>query len=179
MASISHIGKCGYLCSLSVKLFDFKLFDLDKPSSKLLLNYDLVEFICRIPFYLLNLIQKNRTAEILREIATDKILIGWSIAAFVFDLMLERINCYSPKMKFLGLDSLEGLLLTQQELLPHYNKCIDKFYHFKEIYKSYEKQHIKKIIRLISDRLFIDNSKMNQKFSRYENNTVCIIDLIL
>lgn len=89
---------------------------------------------------MLNLIQKNRTAEILREIATDKILIGWSIAAFVFDLMLERINCYSPKMKFLGLD---------------------------------------KIIRLSSDRFFIDNSKMNQKFSRYENNTVCIIDLVL
>ena len=126
------------LCLLSFLIF--KLFDLDKPSSKLLLNYDLVEFICRIPFYLLNLIQKNRTAEILREIATDKILIGWSIAAFVFDLMLERINCYSPKMKLLGLD---------------------------------------KIIRLSSDRFFIDNSKMNQKFSRYENNTVCIIDLVL
>ena len=52
-------------------------------------------------------------AEVLKDIAKNKVLIGWSAAAFVFSSTLELVNCYSPEMNFLKLTDLSGLSLTQ------------------------------------------------------------------
>ena len=86
---------------------------MDKQPADLLAGYDVVEFIGGNPYYLLHSIRQNNAAEILKDIATNKILIGWSAAAFVFSPTLELVNCYSAEMNFLGLTDLNALSLTQ------------------------------------------------------------------
>ena len=54
------------------------IFDLDKQPADLLLDYDVVEFIGGNPYYLLHSIRVNNAEEILRKIAINKILVGWS-----------------------------------------------------------------------------------------------------
>ena len=57
------------------------LFDLDARPRRLLNSYDVAEFIGGKPFYLLDAVRKSGAETVLREIAADKILIGWSAAA--------------------------------------------------------------------------------------------------
>ena len=57
------------------------LFDLDARPRRLLNSYDVAEFIGGNPFYLLDAVRKSGAETVLREIAADKILIGWSAAA--------------------------------------------------------------------------------------------------
>lgn len=108
------------------------IFDLDKQPADLLLNYDVVEFIGGNPYYLLNSIRENNATEILRNISENKVLIGWSAAAFVFSPTLELVNCYSPEMIFLGLTDLKVLSLTDIQVLPHYSKFLTRFEQFEE-----------------------------------------------
>ncbi|MBQ3201794.1 MAG: Type 1 glutamine amidotransferase-like domain-containing protein, partial [Clostridia bacterium] len=96
-----HVPRC--VSELQALNLNVDCFDLDKESADLLLNYDVVEFIGGNPYYLLHSIQENNAAEILRDIAATKVLIGWSAAAFVFGPTLELVNRYSPEMNFLGL----------------------------------------------------------------------------
>ncbi len=124
------------------------IFDLDKQQAESLLSADVVEFIGGNPFYLLNSIRKHRTEEILRKIATEKVLIGWSAAAFVFGPTLELVNLYSPEMNFLGLTDLQGLSLTEIEVLPHYSKMQSRFEKFEEICCMYEEKQKKKVFRI-------------------------------
>lgn len=131
--------------SLNLKV---DIFDLDKQSADLLLNYDVVEFIGGNPYYLLNSIKEHNALEVLRDIATNKILIGWSAAVFVFGPTLELVNCYSPEMNVLGLTDLRGLSLTSVQVLPHYNKFLTRFESFEEKCCTYEKEHNVNIIRL-------------------------------
>ena len=133
------------------------IFDLDKQPADLLLNYDVVEFIGGNPYYLLQTIRKNNSIEILRNIATTKILIGWSAAAFVFGPTLELVNYYSPEMNFLGLTDLSGLSLTDVQVLPHYSKFLSRFERFEEKCCVYEKEHNVNVIRINDgDGVFID-----------------------
>ena len=102
-----HVSRCvSELESLNLKV---DIFDLDKQPADLLLDYDVVEFIGGNPYYLLHSIRENNATEILKAIAINRILTGWSAAAFVFSPTLELVNCYSPEMNFLGLTDLRGL----------------------------------------------------------------------
>ena len=140
--------------SLNLKV---DVFDLDKQPAELLLDYDVVEFIGGNPYYLLHSIREHNATEILKEIATNKILIGWSAAAFVFSPTLELVNCYSPEMNFLGLTDLRGLSLTQIQVLPHYSKFLSRFDRFEERCCEYEKEHNVSVIRINDgEGVFID-----------------------
>lgn len=150
-----HIPRCiEELESLNLSV---DIFDLDKQPADLLLNYDVVEFIGGNPYYLLNSIRENNATEILRNIAINKLLIGWSAVAFVFSPTLELINCYSPEMNFLGLTDLNGLSLTNIQVLPHYSKFLTRFDQFEEKCCTYEKENNVEVIRINDgDGVFID-----------------------
>lgn len=141
-----HVSRCvEELEALGLRV---DIFDLDKQPVDLLLDYDVVEFIGGNPYYLLHSIRMNNTKGILRDIAKNKILIGWSAAAFVFSPTLELVNCYSPEMNFLGLTDLSGLSLTDVQVLPHYNKFLSRFEKFEEKCCGYEKEHNVSVIRI-------------------------------
>lgn len=133
------------------------IFDLDKQSADLLLNYGVVEFIGGNPYYLLNSIRENNATEILRNVSENKVLIGWSDAAFVFSPTLKLVNCYSPEMNFLGLTDLNALSLTDVQVLPHYSKFLTRFEQFEEKCCIYEKEHNVNVIRINDgEGVFID-----------------------
>lgn len=150
-----HVSRC--MSELEALNLNVDIFDLDKQPADLLLNYDVVEFIGGNPYYLLHSIRENGATEILKNIATNKVLIGWSAAAFVFSPTLELVNCYSPQMNFLGLTDLSGLSLTKIQVLPHYSKFLLKFKQFEEICCAYEKEHSVSVIRINDgEGVFID-----------------------
>lgn len=150
-----HVPRCiSELESLNLAV---DIFDLDKQPADLLSGYDVVEFIGGNPYYLLHSIRQNNAIEILKDIATNKLLIGWSAAAFVFSPTLELVNCYSPEMNFLGLTDLNALSLTQVQVLPHYGKFISRFEQFEEKCRTYEKTHNVNVIRINDgEGVFID-----------------------
>ena len=150
-----HVARCiKELESLDLKV---DVFDLDKQPASLLLQYEVVEFIGGNPYYLLHSIRENDAQEILRDIAQNKVLIGWSAAAFVFSPTLELVNCYSPEMNFIGLTDLSALSLTEVQVLPHYNRFLSKFENFEEKCCEYEKNHDVIVIRINDgEGVFID-----------------------
>ena len=141
-----HVSRC--VAELQSLRLSVDIFDLDKQPAELLLDYDVVEFIGGNPYYLLHSIRKNNAEGILRDIAVNKILIGWSAAAFVFSPTLELVNCYSPEMNFLGVTDLNGLALTDVQVLPHYNKFLSRFEKFEEKCCGYETEHNVSVIRI-------------------------------
>ena len=151
-----HVSRCiSELESLGLKV---DIFDLDKQPAELLLDYDVIEFIGGNPYYLLNSIREHNAIEVLKEIAKNKVLSGWSAAAFVFSPTLELVNCYSPEMNFLRLTDLRGLSLTQVQVLPHYSKFLSRFEKFEERCCAYEKKHNVHVIRINDgDGVFIDS----------------------
>lgn len=150
-----HIPRC--VAELESLNLSVDIFDLDKQPADLLLNYDVVEFIGGNPYYLLNSIRENNAIEVLRNISKNKVLIGWSAAAFVFSSTLELVNCYSPEMNFLGLTDLNGLSLTNIQVLPHYSKFLTRFDQFEEKCCTYEKENNVNVIRINDgDGVFID-----------------------
>ena len=152
-----HVPRC--VRELQALNLNVDVFDLDQQPADLLLAYDVVEFIGGNPYYLLNSIRKNNAIEVLKTIASTKILIGWSAAAFVFGPTLELVNCYSPEMNFWGLTDLCGLSLTDIQVLPHYSKFLSKFQGFEEKCCNYEAEHDVKVIRLNDgDGVFIDDN---------------------
>ena len=150
-----HVARCiKELESLDLKV---DVFDLDKQPASLLLQYDVVEFIGGNPYYLLHSIRENDAQEIVRDIAQNKVLIGWSAAAFVFSPTLELVNCYSPEMNFIGLTDLSALSLTEIQVLPHYNRFLSKFENFEEKCCEYEKEYDVRVIRINDgEGVFID-----------------------
>ena len=150
-----HVPRCvSELQALNLRV---DVLDLDHQPASFLLNYDVVEFIGGNPYYLLHAIREHNAADVLRKIATDQILIGWSAATFVFGPTLELVNCYSPEMNFQGLTDLSGLAITNIQVLPHYSKFLTRFEHFEEICCIYEKEHDVHVIRLNDgDGVFID-----------------------
>lgn len=124
------------------------VFDLDTQPAETLLEYDVVEFIGGNPYYLLNSIRTHDASDVLRWLAENRMLIGWSAADFVFGPTLELVDMYSPEMNFLGLTNLKGLGLTDVEVLPHYRKFLNKFASFEEKCRDYEHLHGKHVIRL-------------------------------
>lgn len=137
------------------------ILDLDKVPAKNLLNYDVVEFIGGNPFYLLNSIREHNAVDILKTLASTKVLIGWSASVFVFGPTLELVNMYSADMNFLGLKDLSGIKLTDIEVLPHYDRFLKRFDRFEEKCRIYEKEHSVQVIRLNDgEGVFIDGSSI-------------------
>ena len=150
-----HVARC--ISELELLNLKVEIFDLDKQPADQLLDYDVVEFIGGNPYYLLNSIKENNATEVLKDIAINKVLIGWSVAAFVFGPTLELVNCYSPEMNFLGLTDLRGLSLTDVQVLPHYSKFLSRFEKFEEKCCNYEKEKGVNVIRINDgDGVFID-----------------------
>ena len=141
-----HVRRC--VAELESLNLHVDIFDLDKQPADMLLNYDVVEFIGGNPYYLLHSIRENKALEILRNISINKILIGWSAAAFVFGPTLELVNCFSPEMNFMGLTDLSGLSLTNVQVLPHYGRLLTRFEQFEEKCCIYEKEHNVNVIRI-------------------------------
>jgi len=136
---------------------EITIFDLDIQPAYDLLQFDVVEFIGGNPFYLLDAIRRQNAAAVLEKIASNKVLIGWSAAAFVFGPSLELVNLYSPEMNYLNLNDLAGLSLSRIEVLPHYSKFLTKFEHFEETCKTYETEHNITVVRLNDgDAVLID-----------------------
>ena len=156
-----HVNRCiEELKSLNLSV---DIFDIDFKDPKLLLKYDVVEFIGGNPFYLLNSIRIHKAENVLKQLVKEKVLIGWSAAAFVFSPSIELVNKYSPELNFLNLKDLNGLSLTNLEILPHYSKFLDRFDSFEEICSTYEKEKNIKVIRLNDgDAILIDGN--NVKF---------------
>lgn len=123
-------------------------FDIDTDDIHGMLRYDAVEFIGGNPFYLLRSIREHHAEAAVREIAEEKILIGWSAAAFVFGPTLELVNEYSPEMNTVGLDDLSALNLSSIEVLPHYSRYVDRFEGFEERCRAYESRKHTEVIRL-------------------------------
>ena len=141
-----HVPRCrSTLESLGLEV---TILDLDIHPVEQLLSFDVVEFIGGNPFYLLNAIRSHHAETVLKDIAENKILIGWSAAAFVFGPSLELVNRYSPEMNDLHLTDLTGLSLTNIEVLPHYSKFLTKFDHFEETCKTYEEEKNITVLRL-------------------------------
>ncbi len=141
-----HVGRCiKELQSLGLSV---DTFDLDKASADALLTYDVVEFIGGNPFYLLDAIRKSGAQSVLRTVAKDKILIGWSAAVFVFGPTLALVNRYTPEMNEVGLTDLTALGLTETECLPHYSKFLKRMEGFEETCKDYEAEFGKTVVRL-------------------------------
>lgn len=152
-----HVHRC--IMELESLNLEVTIFDLDKEPAELLLHYDVVEFIGGNPFYLLHAVKEHNAVDILKKIAEEKILIGWSAADFVFGPTLELVHGYSPEMNFLGLKDLRGIALTDVEVLPHYSKFIQRFDKFEEKCCLYEKQHNVKVTRIDDgEGVFIDKS---------------------
>lgn len=101
--------------------------------------------------------KENNATEVLKDVALNRILIGWSAAAFVFGPTLELVNCYSSEMNFLGITDLRGLSLTEVQVLPHYDKFLSRFEQFEEKCCNYEKEKGVKVIRINDgEGVFID-----------------------
>ncbi|MBS5879828.1 MAG: Type 1 glutamine amidotransferase-like domain-containing protein [Clostridium sp.] len=133
------------------------VIDIDVESAEHLLNYDVIEFIGGNPFYLTDSIRKTQAEGILRTVSKEKILIGWSAAAFVFGPSLYLVNEYTPEMNMVEIKDLSGLQLTNAEVLPHYNRFTSRFAHFEERCAAYEKKYHTNVIRLNDgDGLFIE-----------------------
>ena len=145
-----HVDRC--VKELTKLNLNVDIFDLDKQSAELLLNYDVVEFIGGNPFYLLRSIKENHATDILKDLANKRILIGWSAAAFVFSPTLELVNSFSPEMNFIGLTDLNALALTDIQVLPHYSRLNTKlntnFENIEAICSAYEERHNIKVIRI-------------------------------
>ena len=141
-----HVSRC--IHELECLGLSVDTFDLDSQNAEELLGYDVVEFIGGNPYYLLDSIRKHDAAGVLERLTAEKILIGWSAAAFVFGPTLALLNRYTPEMNFLGLTDLKGLNLTAIEVLPHYSKFIQKFDRFEQQCAAYEAENQVTVIRL-------------------------------
>ena len=90
--------------------------------------------------------------------ADNKVLIGWSAAAFVFGPTLELVNGYSPEMNFFGLTDIKGIELTKVEVLPHYSKFKKRLDRFEERCSDCEEAHGIEVIRINDgEGVLIDN----------------------
>ncbi|MBE6989551.1 MAG: hypothetical protein E7426_02240 [Ruminococcaceae bacterium] len=151
-----HVARCcGELTSLGLAV---DICDIDTAPAQALRRYDVVEFIGGNPFYLLRSIRDHRAADVLQQIAREKLLIGWSAAAFVFGPSLELVNAYSPEWNDVGLTDLRGLSLTGVRVLPHYDRFLRRFDRFEEICRAHEEANHVQVIRLNDgDGVFDDN----------------------
>lgn len=127
---------------------EVELFDLDSQNPKLLLGYDVVEFIGGNPYYLLNAARNCNAYSVLEQIAKEKVLIGWSAGALVMSSSIAVIDAFEPQMNFVNLTDFKGLCLADVHLIPHYSKFTQRYEFFEEKLKQYEIANGCELIRL-------------------------------
>ena len=133
-------------------------FDLDTQGASELLKYDVVEFIGGNPYYLLNSIRAHNASAVIKQLAEEKVLLGWSAGAMVLTPSIEIVDKLTPKINIVPLDDLKGLCLTNTHLIPHYNKFLKRFDKLENICKVYEQEHNCSIVRLVDgDGIIIEN----------------------
>lgn len=133
-------------------------FDLDTQEAYELLKYDVVEFIGGNPYYLLNSIRVHNASAVIKQLAEEKVLIGWSAGALVLTPSIEIVDRLTPEMNIVNLDNLKGLSLTNTHILPHYNKFVKRFDKLEDIYKAYEQEYNCTVVRLNDgDGIIIEN----------------------
>lgn len=123
-------------------------FDLDTQGASELLKYDVVEFIGGNPYYLLNSIRAHNASAVIKQLAEEKVLLGWSAGAMVFTPSIEIVDKLTPEINIGALDNLNALALTNIHLIPHYSKFEKRFTGLEEICKAYEQAHNCSIVRL-------------------------------
>ena len=141
-----HVPRC--VAALQSLNLSVDLFDLDRQPAAQLLQYDTVEFIGGNPHYLLHAVRLHRAEDVLREIARNQLLIGWSAAAFVFGPTLELADRYTPEMNTPSLTDLRALALTDIHVLPHYSRFLRRFDRFEETCRDFERTHQVRVLRL-------------------------------
>ena len=133
-------------------------FDLDTQDASELLKYDVVEFIGGNPYYLLNSIYVHNASAVIKQLAEERVLLGWSAGAMVFTPSIEIVDKLTPEINIVSLDDLEGLCLTNTHLIPHYNNFLKRFDKLEDICKTYEQDHNCSVVRLNDgDGIIIDN----------------------
>lgn len=144
-------------CGLTVDLFD-----LDIQCVNELLCYDVIEFIGGNPYYLLKLLRECHAEKILTEFAQNRCLIGWSAGAIVMGPTIGIIDVFSPEMNQWGLTDLTGMNLTDVQILPHYDKFLNRYDKLEERCLKYEKENLCQVIRLNDGEGIVikDNKRM-------------------
>lgn len=143
------------MLDLSIDFFDF---DTDKPQD--LLNYDVIELNGGNPFYLLKSIQQANCCDVLKKIVKNKIVIGISAGALIFQNSIELIYRYTPNLNDdVGLKDFSALNLTDIQILPHYHRFLKQFDNFEQTALTYEKAKNIKLIRLDDGQGVIDSPK--------------------
>ena len=133
-------------------------FDLDTQEAYELLKYDVVEFIGGNPYYLLNSIRVHNASAVIKQLAEEKVLLGWSAGAMVFTPSIEIVDKLTSEMNIVNLDDLDGLSLTNTHIIPHYNKFLKRFDKLEDICQAYEQEHNCSIVRLDDgDGIIIEN----------------------
>ena len=105
------------------------IFDLDKQNATELLKYDVVEFIGGNPYYLLNSIRVHKASSVIKQLAEEKLLLGYSAGAMVFTPSIiapmigywsssEMSNgpSYALKPHFFTISSFKGSVLMRYSI---------------------------------------------------------------
>ena len=130
--------------------FQVDILDLDVNTEQDLRPYDLIEFVGGNPFYLLKQMKQLSLREVLHQlvIADNTLLIGWSAGALVMQRNLHLVAQLTPDMNDVGLTDLEGLGLTDIEIMPHYSSFLNRYDNLEEICRNYEISNQCEVIRL-------------------------------
>lgn len=143
------------MLGLSVDFFDF---DTDKPEK--LLKYDVIELNGGNPFYILKSIQQANCCDVLKKIVKNKIVIGISAGALIFQSSIELIYRFTPNLNDnVRLKDFSALNLTDIQILPHYHRFLKQFDNFEQTALTYEKAKNIKLIRLDDGQGVIDSPK--------------------
>ena len=141
-----HAARCmGELIQLGLSA---EIFDIDCRPPAGLLGFDVVELMGGNPYYLLHSIREHQAEEVLRKLAEERLLIGWSAGALVLGPSLRLIDRYTPEMNLWGVRDLSALCLTGREILPHYSRYLRRFAHFEETCRAYEQETGCRVLRL-------------------------------
>lgn len=128
---------------------DVDYFDFDFQDPKLLLEYDVIEINGGNPFYLLKSIKQSNCRSILQKLVDEKSVIGISAGSIVMQNNIVLIAQYSPEMnEGINLLDLTGLGFSNVEILPHYDRFLNRFEKFEERAREYEIANRCKVIRI-------------------------------
>ncbi|WP_282935827.1 Type 1 glutamine amidotransferase-like domain-containing protein [Paenibacillus sp. RC67] len=118
-------------CLLRLGLVCCDLVDIEFDDPRLLANYDVIHINGGNPFYLLLQMKRRNAVEQMRQLAEQhKLIIGVSAGAMVIADTLEHVNDLNRIAGYENMDLEElkedyyAVGLTQQAVIPHYNRFI-------------------------------------------------------
>lgn len=152
-ATVGYKERLGYIPQFTSELellgLEVCYFDIEYDPIIELLKYDVIAVNGGNPFYLLKQMKAKECQHVFEKLVADKIVIGRSAGSIVFQESIDLVAQYSPEMnEGIGLSDFKGMCLTSEEILPHYDTCINTYEGFEERAKEYEQARNKKVIRL-------------------------------